>query len=1412
MKHFKRVISMMLVVVMCIAALPANVFAWSSMSHANSADIILMELQRMENRRRDRRAGVTIFAYGKEDTSKTPYTYLIPEEFEDAIMSYPDAFRAGSLGPDFYPDIIVGQMMTHPYDARKTMGSGEWVKLLVESVNCLPKDSAERKEALSFTLGYMLHFCGDLFGHDFINTFSGGTYPSLTDIDYTNGMGAEINNIMSHMSQETYMDSLVNKDFYKKNNYLNIKAPTKFVTDTLITKGNAENGHAAIYDKYAELPPHFEWLIDWRNELYLEANEWRDNPDPTLSAAATAYLDRWVEDLDRAIYALTETFDTIARRLVTEANPSTVDIVTEEVKKWGKTYGIYITGVPDHMIDGVKISIEVLDAIFEALDFMDIELFDLDELIEDLIEDILLEAIGFPGIDKALKQYETRLKNPEVQLDHKDNPYKPSNANFKEFKAYMDRYAAEQKLLSTTTLTNILNDKDNGVLTEVIDSDFEAFYNTMVMFKLILIGPEKFSELVNELSGKTQNAYKAKTAYVSATGLDMEITTASFVDSGTDNDIYAVVYKVVNGKKTQVAKKLLDKSGYNDFEIGAKDNYFVEIPEAVRLDQLEVSIEQKSNGTAGTFWKCENIKITPMHAGVKLIEPVSVGGNNHMDSGRNWHLNFQKALNARNAGSSKTLPVTTLKVQIRTGKSGSTPGTNSDVYLEVFNGTSNTVWESVLLDKNNYDDFESGNNDTYIVPVAKYNYSTGETEAITLDKLEFAIRNSGGDDWLVSDMWVTPYNGELQLAETAFIGDDTTLSNSSRRHNLKSLYKDSDYKKLEPTSLSYTTNLDAGLIGYVRSLDASSQWIAAENPLWEDQTIRGNVFFRLFKGFGPEIEYRGDRMLGTSQSLDATITLNGVWNGVPKERRDKVSGAQKVNIVNGYVKLSFINSAGQVVCSTEKINVSADNIATVKDFTNAKLVPGTYDVKVNFIPAVDRGSLHSVSEKVFPKALVITGANGNVPGESQSGSTSDNLTVIDRIQINIKSPKAGEKPSLEATPVTSGIEITNVEWYYPASIETFEAGNDYGVKISFAPKAGYKLAGDFATNGTMLVNAQNAEFSTRSTRTGVQYYTLYTFKLPKAAEEIQSEQQTQVTPPDEKTYSIIPVGEKVITTTHPDEKIEFKATVDYVGELPVDYQWYRCDKDGKETGSPVSMTDTLKIDGIPESEASEPRYYMCKTVIGGNIKSLMFSCILAYAGDNNENKELPFADVKEADWYFASVKGAYQMGLINGKGADSYAPQDNMTYAEAVKLAACMNILYNGGDPNTAIASGKDVWYSTYMKYALENGIIDDDLTPKANEKITRKEYVYIFSKALPKDAFGEKNYIPTGAIPDIKEEKFAQDKAIYLFYRAGILAGNDSRGTFNPAGNITRAEVAAILIRMMDSTARVDAPKDLGL
>ena len=140
---------------------------------------------------------------------------------------------------------------------------------------------------------------------------------------------------------------------------------------------------------------------------------------------------------------------------------------------------------------------------------------------------------------------------------------------------------------------------------------------------------------------------------------------------------------------------------------------------------------------------------------------------------------------------------------------------------------------------------------------------------------------------------------------------------------------------------------------------------------------------------------------------------------------------------------------------------------------------------------------------------------------------------------------------------------------------------------------------------------------------------------------------------------------------------------------------------------------------------------------------------------------------------------------------------------EAVKLAVCMNILYNGGDPNRDIAIGKDVWYSTYMEYAEKHGITDGNLSNRATEKITRMEYVYIFSKALPQKTFLNIKDVFVGRIPDVRTMKTAQEQAVYLFYRAGIIKGTDAKGTFNANGYITRGEVATILVRMMDPTTR---------
>ena len=156
-----KLISFLLVMVMCFSMLPLQAFAWGKMTHVYTANEIIQS---------------GLYRSSVEYEGKY-YDFTIPEEFSDAINSYPDAFRAGALGPDMYPDILTGQMYIHPADPN--IDSGKWVTYLCDAVNKMGKDTEARKVALSFTLGCILHYCGDLFGHDFVNTFSGGAFPSV---------------------------------------------------------------------------------------------------------------------------------------------------------------------------------------------------------------------------------------------------------------------------------------------------------------------------------------------------------------------------------------------------------------------------------------------------------------------------------------------------------------------------------------------------------------------------------------------------------------------------------------------------------------------------------------------------------------------------------------------------------------------------------------------------------------------------------------------------------------------------------------------------------------------------------------------------------------------------------------------------------------------------------------------------------------------------------------------------------------------------------------------------------------------------------------------------------------------------------------------------------------------------------
>ena len=100
----------------------------------------------------------------------------------------------------------------------------------------------------------------------------------------------------------------------------------------------------------------------------------------------------------------------------------------------------------------------------------------------------------------------------------------------------------------------------------------------------------------------------------------------------------------------------------------------------------------------------------------------------------------------------------------------------------------------------------------------------------------------------------------------------------------------------------------------------------------------------------------------------------------------------------------------------------------------------------------------------------------------------------------------------------------------------------------------------------------------------------------------------------------------------------------------------------------------------------------------------------------------PFIDVPEDAWYHDEVVKAVDTGIINGKNATEFKPDDLLTYAEAIKLAACMNQVYLTG---AVTLTPGEVWYEPFVKYCEENKIIDKKYN--YNDSVTRAGYIEIF-------------------------------------------------------------------------------------
>ena len=177
-----------------------------------------------------------------------------------------------------------------------------------------------------------------------------------------------------------------------------------------------------------------------------------------------------------------------------------------------------------------------------------------------------------------------------------------------------------------------------------------------------------------------------------------------------------------------------------------------------------------------------------------------------------------------------------------------------------------------------------------------------------------------------------------------------------------------------------------------------------------------------------------------------------------------------------------------------------------------------------------------------------------------------------------------------------------------------------------------------------------------------------------------------------------------------------------------------------------------------------------------------------------------FSDVSTSSWYYDTVKTAYELGIFNGTSDTKFSPNKTLNADEMTALLARIHAAYYG---NTITENANGSWAEKYYAYVTSH--IDSGYRNSLNSKtaVTRLDFAYWMSKALPDKEYTAINTVPSGQIYDLEQSNTQRANRVYLLYRAGILSGNDKYGTFAPQSSITRVQVAAIISRMIDPSQR---------
>ncbi|MBR4880835.1 MAG: S-layer homology domain-containing protein, partial [Clostridia bacterium] len=177
---------------------------------------------------------------------------------------------------------------------------------------------------------------------------------------------------------------------------------------------------------------------------------------------------------------------------------------------------------------------------------------------------------------------------------------------------------------------------------------------------------------------------------------------------------------------------------------------------------------------------------------------------------------------------------------------------------------------------------------------------------------------------------------------------------------------------------------------------------------------------------------------------------------------------------------------------------------------------------------------------------------------------------------------------------------------------------------------------------------------------------------------------------------------------------------------------------------------------------------------------------------------LPYTDVKESHWYYSAVEYAFTKGMMSGMTETTFGP--NVATNRAMLVSVLWRF---EGSPEGFSHSFADVKSSHYfdkaVAWAYTNGIVAGKSADKyaPNDKLTREQMaaiLYRYAAYKGKDTTAEADL--SGFADLGKLGSYAVD-AMKWANGKGIITGMNEN-TLDPRGNATRAQLASILQRFL--------------